>query len=202
MSTDALANYVSLDPESGLWDRVFTVAPLVLVGTVEPSGKIDLAPKHMVSPMGWGPYFGFVCTPRHSTYQNAEREGSFTVSYLVPDQVVLSGLTAGPRCEDDTKPVVDALDTFDASNGRDAFVRGGYLYLECRTHSLTDGFGVNSLIVGEITAAYADEKALRISDGDDREVIEQFPLLVYLAPGRWSEIRSSFSFPFPAGFER
>lgn len=202
MSNETLAEYVSLDPESGLWDRVFTVAPLVLIGTIEPSGKIDLAPKHMVTPMGWGPYFGFVCTPRHGTYKNIERERTFTVSYLAPDQVVLSGLTAAPRCEDDTKPVVEAVDTFAASNGRDGFVRGGYLYLECRTHSLTDGFGVNSLIVGEITAAYADEKALRISDGDDREAIERFPLLAYLAPGRWTEIRSSLSFPFPAGFER
>lgn len=202
MSSASLADYVALDPTAGLWDRVFTVAPLVLIGTREPDGGLDLAPKHMVTPMGWGPYFGFVCTPRHATYQNVERERTFTVTYLRPDQVVLSSLTASPRCEDDSKPIVDAVDVFAAGNGRDAFVRGGYLFLECRRHSVTDGFGANSLVVGEITAAYADEDALRISDGDDREAVERVPLLAYLAPGRWSEIRASFSFPFPAGFER
>ena len=202
MSSHSLDDYVALDPDAGLWERVFTVAPLVLIGTLEPDGAIDLAPKHMVTPVGWGPYFGFVCTPRHATYRNIERRGTFTVSYLRPDQVVLSSLTAAPRCEDESKPIVDALDTFPAGDGHDAFVHGGYLFLECRTHTVIDGFGVNSMIVGEITAAYADEAALRISDGDDQETVAHSPLLAYLAPGRWSEIRASSSFPFPAGFER
>ncbi|MDH4278284.1 MAG: flavin reductase family protein, partial [Acidimicrobiia bacterium] len=148
MGSISLANYISLDPTAGLWERVFTVAPLVLVGTVDPGGDIDLAPKHMVTPMGWGPYFGFVCTPRHATYRNVEREGTFTVSYLRPDQVVLSSLTAAPRSEDDSKPIVDALDTFPAANGRDVFVVGGHLYLECRKERMVDGFGDSSLVVG------------------------------------------------------
>ncbi|MDH3680716.1 MAG: flavin reductase family protein [Acidimicrobiia bacterium] len=202
MGSVSLADYVSLDPTAGLWERVFTVAPLVLIGTLDLGGEVDLAPKHMVAPMGWGPYFGFVCTPRHGTYRNVEREGTFTVSYLRPDQIVLSSLTAAPRCEDDSKPIVAALDTFPAANGRDVFVAGGYFYLECRTERMIDGFEGNSLVVGEITAAYADEAALRISDGDDQEAVERSPLLAYLAPGRWSEIRASHSFPFPVGFER
>ena len=198
----SLSDLVAVDPATGLWDRVFTVAPLVLVGTIEPGGQLDLAPKHMVVQMGHGPYVGFVCTPRHATYRNARREGSFTVSYLRPDQVVVSGLTAAPRCEDGSKPVVELVDVFSGAEGRAGFVRGGYLFLECRTHRLIDGFGDNSLIVGEITAAYVDERALRVSDRDDQDLIEQFPLLAYLAPGRWSQIRTSFSFPHPAGFER
>jgi flavin reductase (DIM6/NTAB) family NADH-FMN oxidoreductase RutF len=202
MGSSTLADYVSLDPATGLWERVFTVAPLVLIGTVGQNGRVDLAPKHMVTPLGWGPYFAFVCTPRHGTYQNVEREGTFTVSYLRPDQVVLSSLTAAPRIEDDSKPIVDALDTFPAANGRDVFVAGGHLYLECRRERMIDGFGDNSLVIGEVTAAYADEAALRISDGDDQEAIERAPLLAYLPPGRWSEVGASRSFPFPVGFER
>lgn len=202
MGSTSLADYIPLDPATGVWDRVFTVAPLVLIGTVDPGGEADLAPKHMVTPMGWGPYFGFVCTPRHATYRNIERDGTFTVSYMRPDQVVVSSLTAAPRCDDESKPIVAALDTFPAANGHDVFVGGGYLYLECRRDRIVDGFGDNSLVVGEITAAYADEAALRISDGDDREVVERAPLLAYLAPGRWSEVGASDSFPFPVGFER
>ena len=202
MGSASLTDYVALDPTPGLWERVFTVAPLVLVGTTDPNGAIDLAPKHMVTPLGWGPYFGFVCTPRHGTYRNVEREGTFTVTYLRPDQLVLSSLTAAPRCEDDSKPIVDALDTFPAANGRDVFVAGGHLYLECRLERLVEGFGTNCLVVGEVVAAYADEAALRLSDGDDQEAIQKAPLLAYLAPGRWSKIGASYSFPFPVGFER
>ncbi|NIQ57054.1 MAG: flavin reductase, partial [Gammaproteobacteria bacterium] len=53
--------------------------PLVLVGTREGEGAYDLAPKHMATPLGWGDYFCFVCTPEHRTYQNATREEEFTV---------------------------------------------------------------------------------------------------------------------------
>src|SRR5690606_34430059 len=44
---------VELDVRVPVWDRFFTVAPLVLVGTREPDGRFDLAPKHMVLPLGW-----------------------------------------------------------------------------------------------------------------------------------------------------
>jgi flavin reductase (DIM6/NTAB) family NADH-FMN oxidoreductase RutF len=202
MTNPSLADYVALDPAAGLWDRVFTVAPLVLIGTTDADGTVDLAPKHMATPMGWGPYFGFVCTPRHTTYQNIELVNSFTVTYLRPNQVVLSSLTASPRCEDDSKPIVDLVETFAAPNGRDVFVAGGHLYLECKTDRVVDGFGENSLIVGEITAAFADQGALRSADGDDQDALERAPLLAYLDPGRWSEIKASYSFPFPAGFDR
>ena len=79
---------VELDVRLPLWGRFFTVAPLVLVGTCEADGSFDLAPKHMVLPLGWQNYIGFVCTPRHATYFNAWRERAFTVSYPRPDQLV------------------------------------------------------------------------------------------------------------------
>ena len=53
-------------------------------------GGNDLAPKHAAFPLGWGSFFGFVCTPRHSTYHNVRREGIFTVSYPRPTRVVLA----------------------------------------------------------------------------------------------------------------
>ena len=80
------ANLVELEVERPIWDQFFTVAPLVLVGTREADGRDDLAPKHMVTPMGWQNYFGFVCTPRHGTYQNIARDGVFAVTYPRPTQ--------------------------------------------------------------------------------------------------------------------
>ena len=64
------------------------------------------APKHMVSPLGWQNFFGFVCTPRHRTYQNIRREGAFTVTFPRPSQVVLTSLSAAPRDDDDVKPAL------------------------------------------------------------------------------------------------
>ena len=89
----------TLEVDDSLWQRVFTVAPLVVVGTREPGSSYDLAPKHLVAPM-WGPYFSFVCSPDHATYRNAQRERSFTVSWPRPSQVVLASLAASPRCSD------------------------------------------------------------------------------------------------------
>ena len=83
---------IPLDVSFPVWDRFFMVAPLVVIGTREEDGTYDLAPKHMVTPLGWKNYFGFVCTPEHSTYQNVRRTEAFTVSFPTSDAVVLTSL--------------------------------------------------------------------------------------------------------------
>ena len=88
------SQYHILDLNYPIWDRFFTVAPLVLIGSKDEDGRFNLAPKHMVTPLGWGNYFGFVCTPCHRTYQNIQREGKFSVSFLQPTQIILKQ----PRC--------------------------------------------------------------------------------------------------------
>jgi flavin reductase (DIM6/NTAB) family NADH-FMN oxidoreductase RutF len=201
-NSTAVPDLVTLEPGEDLWRRAFLVAPLVLVGTREASGAVDLAPKHMVTPLGWGPYFGFVCTPRHATFRNVQRTGEFTVSWPRPDQILLSSLSAGPRCEDDSKPALAALPTFPATQVAGDFLEGAYFFLECRLDRIVDGFGENSLVVGEIVAAYASRDALRSAARDDQDVIFGAPLLAYLAPGRWARIEHSYSFPEPEGFRR
>ena len=191
----------TLEPNLPIWDRFYTVAPLVLIGTKETEGY-DLAPKHMITPLGWENYFAFVCTPRHRTYQNIIREKTFTVSYPRPTQLVLTSLAAAPRCGDDTKPSLLALPTFPASHIDGVFVAEGYIFLECQLDRVVDGFGLNSLITGRIVAAHVHEDALRTSDRDDQDVIHQAPLLGYLSPGRVATIASSYSFPFPLDFTR
>jgi len=192
----------SLDVETRIWDRFFTVAPFVVIGTQESNGADDLAPKHMVTPMGWDNIFGFVCTPSHGTYQNIRRDGEFTVSYPNPDQIVLASLSASPRCEDNTKPAIKSLPTFPASKVKGSFLKDGYLFLECRLDRIIDDFGRNSLIVGKIVAAQAVTSALREADRDDQDILLESPLLAYISPGRYAKIDRSFSFPFPLGFRR
>ncbi len=193
---------VSLDTRWPIWERFFTVAPLVIIGSRDETGAFDLAPKHMVSPLGWQNFFGFVCTPRHRTYQNIRREGAFTVTFPRPSQVVLTSLSAAPRDDDDVKPALGLLPTRPAATIDGVFVEDGYLFLECRLDRIVDGFGENSLIAGRVVAAQVAEDAMRLSDGEDAEVIRAAPLLAYLAPGRYAEIRQGHAFPYPVGFAR
>jgi flavin reductase (DIM6/NTAB) family NADH-FMN oxidoreductase RutF len=197
-----MQHLVSIDCDQPIWDRFFTVFPLVLVGTREPNGEYDLAPKHMAMPMSWQNFYGFVCAPHHRTYQNILREKVFTVSYPKPTQLVLASLAAAPRYEDDSKASLKALATLPARVINGVFVEDAYLFLECALDRVVDGFGVNSLITGRVVAAHVEEAALRSSDRDDQEIIYHTPLLAYLAPGRTATIRESYSFPFPKDFKR
>lgn len=193
---------ISLGVERPVWNRFFHVAPLIVVGTKELDGSFDLAPKHMAAPMGWGNYFGFVCTPAHATYGNARREGAFTVSYPRPSQVLAASLAAAPRCEGDEKPSLEALRTFPARIVDGVLLEDAYLYLECETHRIVDGFDENSLVTGRVVEAHVSERALRRQDEDDHDTIAGAPLLAYLAPGRYAEISETFAFPFHVGWSR
>lgn len=193
---------VTLDPEEGLWNRFFSVFPLVLIGSKEKDGHFDLAPKHMAMPMSWQNHFGFVCSPRHGTYQNIKREKVFTVSYPRPNQVVLTSLMASPRCDNDSKPLLEALPTFAATEIDGIFLKDGYLYFECTLDRIIDDLADNCLIIGKVITAHIDRDDVRLSDSDDEHLIHDNPILAYLYPGRFTEITQSRTFPFPKGFKR
>ena len=201
MSDVTGARLIDIDTGSPVWDRFFTVAPLVLIGTADPDGSSDLAPKHMVTPMGWQNYFGFVCAPSHSTCSNIQRTGEFTVSYPKPSQVLYSSLAAFPR-QDGFKPVLEYFKTFKGRTVDAPLIEEAYLYFECRHFKTVQGFGPNCLITGEIVAAYAEPDFLRSTEIDDQELVHDSPLLAYLAPGRFAEIDRSNAFPFPANMQK
>lgn len=188
-------------PVHGLWDRVFTVAPLVLVGTKESNGRYDIAPKHMAMPLGWDNRYCFVCTPRHATYANVEREREFTVSFPQRFQVVQASLAAARREPDGSKPSLQALPTFRASHVDGVFVHGCYLFLECELDRLVP-FSDEALVVGNIVAAFAREEVVRNPDRDDTELLRRVAPLAYVSPGRFSTVSDTRSFPFPAAFSR
>ncbi len=193
---------IPLSLEQPVWDRVFTVAPLVVIGTREPDGSYDLAPKHLATPLSWQNHFGFVCTPTHATYQNIKREGCFTVSYPRPTQMLVASLTAAPREDDGSKPSLSLLPTFSARKIDGLFIEDAYLFLECELDRIIDDFDINSLIAGRIIAAYVAPDSLRQSDLDANDLLADAPLLAYINWGRFANIRQSFSFPFVKGFSR
>jgi len=202
MASEKSRQLISLPVDHPIWSRVFSVAPLVIVGSKEPSGEYNLAPKHMAMPLGLGHYFCFVCGPRHATYHNIRRAGVFTVSYPRVGEVVYTSLAAAPRAEDDSKPSLLVLPTFPASKVDGVLVQDCYFHLECRLHSVVNDFDGFSLIIGDVVAAAAVEEALRKQDLDEADHIYQFPLLAYLYPGRIAEIRQSTAFPLPEGYAR
>ncbi|MDH3588224.1 MAG: flavin reductase [Gammaproteobacteria bacterium] len=193
---------VRLDIDNPIWERFFTIAPLVLIGTCDSNGVPDLAPKHMVTPLGWKNYFGFVCTPRHHTWRNIEQTERFSVSYPRPDQLLLTSLTASPRCDDDSKPILSALDTFESPDSGVPFLANSYLWLECSLDRIIPDFGENGLIAGRIVAAHAAQDALIHSDMGSDAQLRDAPLFAYIHPGRFAVIDSSFSFPFPSGMKK
>jgi len=203
MDTIRVKNYVSLNTEIPIWDRIFTVAPLIVIGTKEQEGY-DLAPKHMATPLGFDNYFGFVCTPRHGTYQNVKKTGEFTVSFPKPDQVTTTSLSASPRTEALTKSqqIVESLPLIKAASMDAPLIKDAYLYLECELFKIIDGFGENSIITGKIKEAYVHNDYLRVSEKDEQEQLNNNPLLAYISNGRFAKIKETYNFPFPKDFKR
>ncbi len=201
MKNQLADNLVKLNVQESIWDHVFTVAPLVVVGTKEGT-NYDLAPKHMATPIGQTNYFGFVCTPNHSTYHNTKKTGEFSVSFPFPDQVVLTSLSASPRCEDSPieKPIVKVLPNIKCNSIDSIFLKESYLFLECKLFKIIDGFDNYSIITGKIIEAYVDMEYLKISDKDEQKQIFENPLLAYLAYGRFAKIKETFNFPLPKGY--
>jgi len=184
-----------------LWERVFIVAPLVLVASTDADGTPDIAPKHQAMPFGWASHYGFVCTPRHATHANVARTGQFTVNYPTPDQAVMVGQMAAPRIEG-SKPVLDSVPTRPAERVEGVLVEGAALWLECELDQVVPGFGEHELIVGRVVGASAPRWAVRDPDVDDADLIGAHPQAAFLSPSRFASIAASLSFPFPAAFRR
>ena len=203
MNTQALHGFETLDTRLPIWSRFFMVAPLVVIGTREEAGY-DLAPKHMVTPMGFDNYIGFVCTPRHGTYRNIARHGVFTVSFPLPDQTLVTSLSALPRCEGLSKSeqILDYIPTFPATTIDAPFLRDAYLLMECTHFKTIDGFGSNSLITGQIQKAFVRDGYLRYHEADDQQLLMESPLLTYIQEGRYAQVDKTFAFPFPKDFAR
>lgn len=202
MSLSDDPDVVTLQPDQPFFETVYTPAPLVIVGTREPDGSADLAPKHMAIPLGWGDHFGFVCTPEHATYRNAERTGAFTVSYPRPENVLEATLAAAPREADGSKPSLEAIETVAADVVDAPAVADAYAVLECELDRTIDGFGRAELVVGEAVAKHVHTDAYRSDDVEPETLLERAPVMAYLYPDRFASVSETQAFPFPDGFQR
>lgn len=200
---DPFIDFISLDVKESIWEHFYTVAPLVVIGTKEDQG-FDLAPKHMATPLGFSDYFGFVCTPRHNTYHNIKNHLKFSVSFVKPDQVLLSSLAAMPRCttKDYTTEVTGQIPTVATKDGEAIFVKDSYVMLACKLFKIIDGFDDYSLITGKIERALVHKNYKIISDEGHQKQIYDHPLLAYIAQGRFANIKETLTYPYPKDFQR
>lgn len=193
---------VTLQPKQPFFETLYTAAPLVIVGTREPDGSDDLAPKHMAMPLGWDDHFGFVCTPEHGTYRNAERTGSFTVSYPRPENILKASLSAAPRDAGGSKPSLKGIETVDAEVVDAPAVADAYAVLECEVDRVVGEFGRAELITGEAVAKHVHTDAYRSGDVEPETLLKRAPVLSYLYPDRFASVSETQAFPFPDGFQR
>jgi len=199
-STTEPSRYVPLSVDSAVWDAYYSVAPLVLVGTIEVDGSPDVAPKHLAMPLSRGPLFGFVCRPDHATYRNAVATSSFTVGYPSPGMVLQASLAAGPRDAEGGKPTLDMVSLSPARVIDGVLVDGCRVQLECRLDRVVDDLDDSALVIGRVVAAHASPGALsEATDGPD-DALEHSPMLVYVHPGRVAAVHESKPFPYHRGF--
>ncbi len=196
-----MSSLVPLELDDSLWENVFQVAPLVMVGTREPDGSYDFAPKHRIVTLT-PRHFGFVCRESHATYRNALRENAFTVSWAGPQHVVMTSAAAAPRCEDGEKKAMHGMPTIAAKEVDGVLLEGCALHIECRLDRVIDDLGDDDLVIGRIVAAWATEDALRNARTPDSKVVHEHPLLAYLHPSQFATIEHSVGFPFSKGFSR
>jgi len=157
----------------------------------------------MATPIGFDNYFGFVCTLKHATYQNIKDTQEFTVSFPLPDQVVLAALSATPRSDDTlgTKPIIKALPSLKATRVDALFLETSYLFFECKLFKIIDGFNENSIITGKIMAAHVDKNYMKTFEKDEQQQLKENPLLAYISNGRFAKITKTYNFPFPKNFK-
>lgn len=200
---DPFKDFISLNVKESIWEHFYTVAPLVVIGSKEDDG-FDLAPKHMATPLGFSEFFGFVCTPRHNTYHNIKKHLRFSVSFVKPDQVLLSSLAAIPRCavNNFSKEITNQIPTVTTKNGASIFLQDSYVMLDCALHKVIDGFDDYSLITGRIEQAMVHKNYKIVSDEGHQKQIYDHPLLAYIAQGRFASIKETLSYPYPKDFKR
>jgi len=129
------------------------------------------------------------------------RQGAFTVSYPHPHQAILASL-ALPQREDDCEPLLGALPTFPATRIDGAFLKDGYLFLECELERVVEGFGDHVLVAGRVVAAHAEEEVLRRDGHEDQDLLVRHPLLAYLHAGRFAPISLSYTLLGARGLKR
>ncbi len=191
-----MANKIEL-PLARFARRFFRPANLVLVTTLSPNGVVNVAPKTQAMPIGRKGYWAFACCARHHTYQNIEHQGEFVINFPGPGLIERVAQTARdvPPGTDEIKEA--GLTAMEARRVKVPVVAECGVNVECRRHQVIDGYGDESLIVGEVVAVTIDE--VLVDAGV--ETLHTFPLLVYVYPDHYAVVDRVERFRFPEDYK-
>ena len=124
---------IELDAGKPIWDRCFMVAPLVLVGTRDEDGSLDLAPKAHGVPDGLaGTTSGLSAAPvtRHTSTSSEPASSRSAIPSLPRYFTQVSPRHRATRVV--RRPSCRAFPTFPAKKVDGEFIEDAYLFLECR----------------------------------------------------------------------
>jgi len=192
-----------LDVERFVGSQYIQVADVVLVTTVDEDGTPNAAPKTQAMLVGRYNYYAFACCAGHHTYRNVRSTGEFVVNFPGVDLVERIARCAA-RVPEGTDEVSEAgLTALRARVVKPPLIAECGVHLECRATRVLDELGGDSLIIGEIVAASADEDRF-IPRGRSDEAVARLarrPLLVYLEPGHYTAVRDARRFEMPEDFK-
>ena len=164
---------VTLGQDWPVWDRVFTVNPLVLIGTRERERWIRPRPQAHGVPHGLGELLRVRLHPAPRDLPQRQARGRLHRQLSEAD----AGRPREPggitQRERRFQASLYALPTFPASEVDGVFIQDAYLFLECVLDRIVDDFGENSLIAGRVVAAHVSEDYLRASERDDNDLIHE-----------------------------
>lgn len=191
-----MGNKIEL-PLDSFGRRFFRPTSLVLVTTLSPLGVGNVAPKTQVMPVGRKGYWAFACCDRHHTYQNVARQGEFVINIPGPElieQVSQAAAEFPPGTDEISGAGLTAIASRVVGVPSIAECR---VHLEFKNYQILDGFGEESLVIGEVVAVTVDEEAVDAGV----EILEGHPLLVYVYPGHYTGIKKAEKFVFPRNYK-
>lgn len=140
------------------WHPSVLPGPIVLVSTVDPQGKPNIAPKSFVSMMAFGgPVLAFGCHRSHATARNAEAAGEFVVNF--PSEALAERVWAMPDSHGAERITRSGLSLLPARTVAPPLIAECKAHLECKVASITR-LGAEVVIFGEIAAAAIDQDCL------------------------------------------
>lgn len=177
--------------------QFFRSASIILVTTLSPSGVPNVAPKTQVMPVGRRGYWAFACCDRHHTYQNVLQQGEFVINIPGPELIEQVSRAAAefPPGTDEIKGA--GLTGFPSQVVEVPSIAECRVHMEFKKDWIQDGFGEESLIIGEVVGVTVDEDLVDAGV----EILGEYPLLVYVYPGHYAAIEGAEKFVFPKNYK-
>ena len=138
---DAAQRAIPIPVERPIWGRFFTVAPLVIVGTVEGEGY-DLAAEAHGDAARLGQLLLLRLQPRAPDPGQRRADGRLHGQLPAPGRDPRRQPRRPPRAPRTSQsPALAAIRTFPAREVHGVLVEDSYLWLECELDRIVDGFG-------------------------------------------------------------